>query len=510
MMIGVSVQKNDDRCLQEQLRTVLLEAIHAGSLPSDEALPSCRKLSHQLGISRNTVAIVYESLTDDGYIVSRPRSGYYLHPDYYPAALPSASPESVMLARRSGMLKSTLQPHALRDKHTHIAPNWHSRLTQRPSRYEGILKPSNWRNYPYPFIYGQLDTQQFPLPQWRSVTRRLLSGSRDKNWLNDRIDQDDPLLIEQLCKRVLPRRGIFAQPDEILITLGSQNALYMLSKLLLDSRSKMGMENPGYREAANVFQHFGASIEFHQIDSQGMVLSEASTRCDYLYITPSHQVPTGITMSQGRRHSLIQQAISYDQIIIEDDYDAELHGDKNAFPALKAGLASQRVIYLGSFSKAFAPGLRLGYIVADSDLIDEMRALRRLMYRHPPGGSQQQVAQFIAQGHYERHLKTHTADTDRRRDTLREALERYIPEFACHSSPRASAFWLKTPASLDTQRLAWQASQHGVLIEPGFQHFFDSAPPRHFLRLGFQAISTEQIVPGIQQFADACLLSACN
>ena len=184
--------------------------------------------------------------------------------------------------------------------------------------------------------------------------------------------------------------------------------------------------------------------------------------------------------------------------MIEDDYDAEIHGDQFALPALKASAQSARIIYMGSLSKALSPGLRMGYIVADAELIDELRALRRLMYRHPPAALQHQLAQFIAQGYYERYLKQHTQEIDQRRDAMRLAIDQALPGCQCISSPRSSAFWMQAEPGIDTQRLAWHAAQRGVLIEPGFQHFFDTAPPRHFFRLGFGAIARERIAPGIE------------
>lgn len=472
-------------CLQEQLREALLEAIRLGSLPCGDALPSCRKLSQQLGVSRNTVAIVYENLVEDGYLISRPRSGYYLHPDYgddsTPADLPALTANTT--ARQT-------------------APSWEKRIIQRPTSYQGILKPGDWSEYAYPFIYGQLDTRLFPIAQWRDVSRRLLSSQRDKPWLCDRIDQDDPLLIEQLRKRILPRRGIFARQEDILITMGTQNALFLVAQLLCHRGTRVAMESPGYREAMNVFAQRGASLQFQTLDSEGMCLSD-SQHCDYLYVMPSHQVPTGITMSRARRDELLAQLPNRDQIVIEDDYDAEIHGDQFALPALKASAQSARIIYMGSLSKALSPGLRMGYIVADAELIDELRALRRLMYRHPPAALQHQLAQFIAQGYYECYLKQHAQDTDRRRDAMRLAIEQALPGCRSHSSHRASAFWMEADASIDTQRLAWHAAQRGVLIEPGFQHFFDTAPPRRFFRLGFGAIDHERIAPGIQRLGAA-------
>tara|TARA_R110002012_G_scaffold5133_15_gene23500 strand:- start:5592 stop:7079 length:1488 start_codon:yes stop_codon:yes gene_type:complete len=483
----LEVDPNAATCLQEQLRETLLEAIRLGSLPSEDALPSCRKLSQQLGISRNTVAIVYETLVEDGYLISRPRSGYYLHPDYNEPSAGCSDP------------LSRLKDH---DNDLISAPNWHSRIAQRPTNYQGILKPGNWSEYDYPFIYGQLDTRLFPLAQWRDVSRRLLGSQRDKPWLRDRIDQDDPLLIEQLRKRILPRRGIFARSEEILITMGTQNALYLIAQLLCHRGTRVALESPGYREAMNVFAHCGASMQFQPLDTGGMCL-EGSQQCDYLYVMPSHQVPTGVTMSRQRREALLAQLTQHDQIVIEDDYDAEIHGDQFALPALKASAQSSRIIYMGSLSKALSPGLRMGYVVADADLIDELRALRRMMYRHPPAALQHQLAQFISQGYYERYLKLHVEEIDRRRDAMRLAIDQALPGCISHSSVRSSAFWMESDASIDTQRLAWHAAQRGVLIEPGFQHFFDAAPPRRFFRLGFGAIEQARIGPGIHRLGRA-------
>ncbi|WP_251977783.1 aminotransferase-like domain-containing protein [Salinicola avicenniae] len=471
------------RGLQEQLREALLAAIHTGTIPVDEALPSCRKLSLQLGVSRNTVALVYEGLVEDGYLVSRPRSGYYLHDAYHGA-------------------DALETPVSMRDEVVD-APLWGNRFTHRPSHLQGVLRPSNWMHYEFPFVYGQLDTRLFPLEQWRESSRQLLGGRRDRHWLGDRYDQDDPMLIEQLRTRVLPKRGIHARSDEILITLGSQNALFLIAQLLFDARTRVAVENPGYREAANVFLRQGAQLSYQAIDAEGMCLDAGATGSDYLYVTPSHQGPTGVTMSQARREALIEQIQQRDQIVLEDDYDAEVNFDRHALPALKASRAGSRVIYMSSLSKPLSPGLRLGYLVADAELIDELRALRRLMYRHPPSSLQQQVAQFLSQGHYDRYLRLFAEEMSRRWEAMDTSLRRELPMCRRVGGDHASVFWLEAPETVDTQRLAWQAAQHGVLIEPGFQHFFDRVPPRNFMRLGFGAIDVERIGPGIERLARA-------
>lgn len=487
-MIDHYIHLNFDhqRGLQEQLRETLVSTILSGGFPVDEPLPSCRKLSQQLAVSRNTVALVYESLLDNGYLVSRPRSGYYLHPDYRSGDAAHEPPRIALLH------KGEPSCDVMGDR----APDWSARLKMQPSLKHGVLRPSNWTRYPYPFVYGQPIRELFPLERWREVSRTVLRGDRDPSWMNDRFDRDDEMLVEQLRTRVLPKRGIWARPDEILVTLGSQNALYLLATLLMGKGVRVAMENPGFRDALSLFELRGADIQLQSVDDQGLVLDSRLHGCDYLYVTPGHQVPTGVAMSAARRTALLRQIRQHDQVVIEDDYDAEFNLDHQAQPALKASDASGRVIYMSSLSKAFSPGLRIGYLVADAELIDELRALRRLMYRHPPLNNQRMLAEFLAQGHYDSHLRRFREEHRRRRDTLRLALDDELPGCQPMGSPGASAFWLQAPEGVDTQRLAWAAAQQGVLFEAGAQFFFNEAPPTNFMRLGFHAIDAARIGEG--------------
>lgn len=479
------------RGLQEQLRESLVSAILGGVFPADEPLPSCRKLSQQLAVSRNTVALVYESLLDNGYLISRPRSGYYLHPDY-------CQPSDAVLR-----MTPLHQAESNDDSRAAHAPDWAARFRMQPSLRHGVLRPSNWSRFTYPFIYGQPISELFPLERWREVSRKNLSGERDQSWLGDRFDRDDEQLIEQLRTRVLPKRGIWARADEILVTMGSQNALYLLASLLMARGVRVAVENPGFRDAAGIFDLHGAQVHWQDVDDEGLVVDPRLNDCQYLYVTPSHQVPTGVAMSVARRDQLMRQIREHDQVLIEDDYDADLNLDQHPLPALKAGDSSGRVIYMSSLSKAFAPGLRIGYLVADAELIDELRALRRLMYRHPPLNNQRMLADFLAQGHYDAHLRRFREEHARRRELLCRALESELGQCRPMGSPGASACWLAAPQGVDTQRLAWAAAQRSVLIESGAQFFLDQREvPSNFMRLGFHAIDAELIRPGIRQLAE--------
>ncbi|OZI25875.1 GntR family transcriptional regulator [Bordetella genomosp. 9] len=479
------------RGLQDQLREALVAAILDGVFPSDAPLPSCRDLGRQIGMSRNTVALVYDSLVEKGFLQSRPRSGYYLHPDY----------------RAEGALACETRPAQAPaapdcgDTGDH-APSWGRRLRLASQVRQGVLRPSNWRDYVYPFAYGQADTQRFPIAAWRRASRDILGAAHRSAWLNDAVDQDDPELIAQLRTRVLPRRGIHAAPGEILVTLGSQNALYLLATLLLGPDVRVGIENPGFRDAWNVFEIQDAEVSLHAVDDQGIVLDDDLARCDYIYVTPSHQVPTGVTMSAARRDALWRQAMRHDQVLIEDDYEADLDLTRHPPPALKASDRHGRVIYLSSFSKSLAPGLRLGYMVADEELIGELRALRRLICRHVPLNNQRLLARFLAHGDYDAHLRRYRGEHARKHERLCAAIDRHLPDCRYNEANGAGALWLDAPAATSTQKLAWAAARRSVLIEPGFPNFFDAEPPDRHFRLGFTAIGAERIEPGIALLAE--------
>ena len=473
--------------LQQQLRQWLVDAILSGIFPPHEALPSCRQLAEQLHISRNTVALVYESLLDKGYLVSRPRSGYYLHPAYHEVPPPHHAP--------APSHPTAPDPQALRVQ-------WSQRVRDSAAALHGALKPRDWEQFRYPFAYGQADSQLFPRRAWRDAERHMLSTKNLAYWACDSRDQDDPELIEQLRTRVLPKRGIWAQPRQILITMGSQNALYLTARLLTGPGVRVGMENPGYPDARNMFQLHHADIRLHDVDAQGLVVDASLQDCQYIYVTPSHQVPTGVTLSSARRQALWAMAQQHDQVLIEDDYDADLHLADDPQPALKSCDTQGRIIYMSSFSKSLAPGLRMGYIVADEELIDELRALRRLMYRHPPLNLQRQLAYFLAQGDYDAHLRNYRDTYRRKHAQLQSALQRHLDSCSYSTSLGAASFWLTAPDGVDTQRLTWAAARRSIMIEPGGSHFLGEHCPHRFFRLGLHAIALERIEPGVQLLAD--------
>ncbi len=487
--------------LQAQLRRRLVAAILDGQIPAGSALPSCRALARSLKIARNTVVLTYQDLVEEGYLVSRERSGFYVNPD--------------ILRNRAGQLR-TVTPATMPPKGevsgcdaiNRSSPDWARRLKRAPSQQRSIVKPQNWADQPYPFIYGQVDQNIFPLSAWRECSRQALSIDSVRDWSKDRFTEDDPMLVEQIRARLLPRRGVLVQPDEILVTVGAQNALYLLVSLLFDERTRFGIEDPGYTDARNIAALRTNRVSGLDVDDQGLVVNERLSGCDYVYTTPSHQFPTTVTMTMSRRRALLDAARRDDFIIIEDDYESEIAHTGTPQPALKSLDTHDRVIFIASLSKTLAPGLRLGYMVGPRAFIREARALRRLMLRHPAANNQRTVALFLADGHYDGLLRRlcHIY-----RDRLLEAsaaLARYLPDFTVNAAVGGSALWLKGPSQLDMTAVEAEALKRGVVIESGRVHFHqqpDAAEvPRDrssYSRLGVSSIPIERIEPGIKILA---------
>ena len=467
---------------QRQLREMIVSAILDDKLPLEIPLPSSRELAKHLGVARNTVVLAYQQLIDEGYLVSRERSGYYIN--------------KTMLEGRV-----RVEQLQLSDEHNK-PPDWARHIKFHPSKQRNIVKPGDWKKYPYPFLFGQLDPDLFPVADWRECCRQALSVSDIQDVTPDAIDIDDPMLIEQIQARILPRRGVWAARDEILITMGAQQALYILADLLIEPGTPVGIENPGYPDARNIFELKSPRLVPLEVDELGVVPGDDLNSCDFVYVTPSHQSPTTVTMPLDRREHLLKQAAEHDFLIIEDDYESEINFVGEPTPALKSLDASDRVIYVGSLSKTLAPGLRLGYMVAPKPLIKEARALRRLMVRHPPANNQRIVALFLSMGHHDSLIHRLSETYEDRWQVMGKALNRYLPESSRIPSFGGTSYWVEGPAGLDTRKLKECARQAGILIESGDICFMQADPPQNYIRLGYSAISANQIEPGIKKLAD--------
>ena len=464
--------------LQTQIRQSVAEAILSGRFRPGDKLPSSRKLAKHLGVSRITVTLAYTELLADDYLTARGRSGYYISPT-------APQPPRFPVTRR----KDTV--------------DWAATLPPPPKGAAGLDKPPDWRHYRYPFIYGQADEALFDRSNWRLCALRAL-GSRDYDALTqDYFDRDDPKLIEFILRHTLPRRGIIAQPDEVLITMGAQNALWLAAQVLLGPGRTAVLENPCYPSLRDVLRHRGCPVQDVDVDADGLPPAAIAPETDVVFTTPSHQCPTTATMPLTRRKALLEAAARDNFLIVEDDYEFEMSFLKAPSPALKSLDAEGRVIYVGSFSKSLFPGLRLGYLVGARPFIDAARALRTTVLRHPPGHIQRTCAYFLSLGHYDALIRRIGDAFHQRRTAMEAAIAHHGLQVAGHGVFGGSAFWMQAGAGQDMGDIATRLRGKGVLIEPGQPFFKAGQDARHFYRLAYSSIPAARIEGGIAALAEA-------
>lgn len=465
--------------LQMQLRNALVDVIVDGNLPTGRRVPSSRSLAELANVSRTTASIVLEKLVADGFLEARSRDGYYV----------SSQTRQHSLARAQFDAPDPM-------------PDWSTRMKQVDTKYPWLARPPGWQSCPYRFVYGELNSQTFPFADWRDASRSALGKPAIEMWGQDVDGDEHPELIEQIINKILPRRGIAAKAHQVILTLGTQHGLYLLAQTLFRSGTKVGVEDPGYMDARSIFARSGAELRAIPLDAFGMTVDKRLSDCDYIYCTPSHQAPTGVTMSTERRLALLSHASLNDRIIIEDDYEPELKYDGAAAAALKAMDRSGRVIYLSSLSKLVCPGLRIGYVVGAEGLVSEMKSLRKLMMRQLPGNNLTSAAQFIRQGHYDRLIGNVRRSLEVKAKIIVDTLRAELPVARLEAPVGGSAIWMEIPGRPDAASIRAACFKAGVLIDP-VEPYFASTPKETWLRLNFASIATELVERGTRTFAKA-------
>ena len=468
--------------LQSQIRQKLVEGILNGNFAAGSKLPSTRKLAEQLGVARNTVVLAYEQLIEEDYIESRQRSGFFINPH--------------ILEGHVGFQGRVL---AKSDQD----PRWLKRIRINIKQATQFHWPTNWQQYPFPFIDGHFDSSLYPVAQWREASRMALGARIIDEGEGDEGYVDHPALIEEIRTKVLPRRGITAEANEILITLGGQNAHYLLSRLLVDNTTSVAMERPGNPSVRQLFTQEGAKIINCPVDEHGLVVSKRLNDAQLIYVTPSHQIPTAVTMPNQRRRSLIKQASQHDQLIIEDDLEHENNYLGRPHPALRGMDTENRVIYVSAFPKVLAPGLRIGFIVAAPELINQARRLRQIVIGRPGMVTQLTAAFFLSLGHYDAFMSRLHRIMRKRWDALRtDALNHYLRDVEIELPTQGgTALWVQCPDEIEVNTLVKEAAKRGILIEPDGHYYSDQEHPRNYFRLGVTSIPQENIREGVKQLA---------
>ena len=472
------IQLDSRRGLASQLYLALRERILDGRLCSGTRLPAGRELAELLGVSRNTVARAVDQLYAEGYVQARVGDGTYvaplaLHSEPAARAVTSPAPSAALLRVQAQQLR---------------------------------VPPSG---APRAFRVGVPAFDLFPFETWARLQARFWRKPSP-----ERLGYGDPAGDAQLRELVAAylrnSRGLHCDPEQIVITCGAQQAISLCAQLLVDPGARVAIENPGYRAAGHAFAAAGAELCGVAVDRDGLDVAalEQVQDCRLAYITPSHQYPTGVTLSLARRLALLEWAERQDGWIIEDDYDGEYRYSGTPLAPLAALDRQGRVIYVGTFCKIAFPALRLGYLVLPPALAPVFAQRRALDMRNSEIGTQVVMAEFIAGGHFQRHIRRMRAAARSRRDALLRAWPAAIPGCAALPAVEAGLHLCVRVDSLQREaELVAAAVAVGVEVTPLSGYWLaDSDVPadqRAGLVLGFAAVPEAQIAEAVQALCKA-------
>jgi GntR family transcriptional regulator/MocR family aminotransferase len=475
MSLRIDIDRSSKTGLRDQIHFEISRHILDGILEPGVKLPSCRHLARELSVSLNTVLGSYNRLLEGNLIESKQRSGYFVRKDLRitPAEQPKTTYSQVNL-----------------DEHINGGDN--------SVKYSYIPRPANWRDFPYPFVCGQIDVNRFPLAEWRECTR-LAMNKRDLSvWSGDNFYQDSEELLEQIKSRILPRRGIYARPQEILITMGAQQALYIAASILRGKGKVVAIEDPCYPETREILNGMYDDVRPIPVDQDGMIVDDRLKGVDLVCITANRQFPTTASMSSERRQALLKMANQENFLIIEDDYESDVDY-RNASPlALQREDQSGRVIYITSLSKGLAPGLRIGFMIANEKIIDEARASRGLMIRNPPMILQNTAALFLRFGHYDALLSSLHNVFERRWNLTQSILHKEFSDFEITGAFGGTTFVLEDPQKrgISTQ-IVKRSLDEGLVIEAIANCFCDRREGENYFRLGVSSVPVTKIEGGL-------------
>jgi GntR family transcriptional regulator/MocR family aminotransferase len=460
--------------VQRALRQLILDGVLAPGL----RLPATRALAQSLGVSRDTVEMAYAQLRLDGYLRRQAGSGSFVSPTIgasllgKPAmTLPPLSAQPVALSARGAQILAS----------------------------GGVADQQSVKA----FATGLPETRAFPVDVWERL-RRQAAGEHHVLLHGD--PQGAEPLRQAIADYVNLERGARATADQVLVLSSTRQALYLCAQVLADAHGPILMEDPGYFGARKAFEMAQLQIVPVPVDAHGLSIEHLRadrSGANTIYVTPSHQYPTGATLALERRLALTAWAAERQGWIIEDDYDSQFHYAGLPTACVQGLDAQQRTIYLGTFAKSLYPGLRIGYMVLPPALVKPMTYARSILDGHTPQLDQLTLARFIADGHFAAHVRAMRKVYAVRRDAMAQAVQRHLPHVVTAQLPPGG---LQMPCllhegrdELDTLRLAAQA---GIVL-PGLSRLYATPPERGGWLLGFAALTPHEIDSGIVRLARA-------
>jgi GntR family transcriptional regulator/MocR family aminotransferase len=468
--------------IQRALRALILE----GALPPGMKLPATRALAQSLGMARDTVENAYVQLQRDGFVTRQLGSGSYV--------------SDTLGQRLQGAERRRLKPRTpARDK---LAPTLG--LSQRG---QAILDSGGVTDQKVvqAFATGLPETRTFPLQVWERLQRQVLQDCSSQVMLHGDPQGAEPLR-QAIATYLNLERGAQVHTDQILVLSSTRQALFLCAQLLADAGQPILMEDPGYFGAKKAFESAEAQVIPIGVDAQGLRTDllhadHSGARC--VYVTPSHQYPTGVTLTLARRLELIRWAADHGRWILEDDYDSEFHYDGLPTACVQGLDPFQRTLYIGTFGKTLYPGLRIGYMALPAPLVRAFTHARSILDGHTPQVLQLTLARFLESGHYNSHVRAMRKLYARRRTCMLEALHRHLGHVV---TPLQPAGGMQIPCYLKSgwseERSIAQAAQAGVHL-PGLSRLYLGARPQPGWLLGYASLSEQEMESAILQLARA-------
>lgn len=466
----------------QRIYDLLRAQIADGTLPAGASAPSTRALAADLGVSRTTVTAAYGQLAAEGFLVtSAGRVARIATPP-----VPLAPPGPARVARSAPALSA-----------------YGERVSTLPMPVLHQTKQGGVN-----FLYGAVSSRDFPALIWKRAYQAELLHQPDSLYY---VAPEGDASLRRALQAYLGRaRGLVCDSEQIVVVNGTQQALDLCARVLLDPGDTFAFEDPGYLIARHCFEASGGvplpvPVDEHGLDTRRL---PADGRARLAYVTPSHQFPLGGVLPVGRRLELLEWAQRHDAWIIEDDYDGEFRYGQRPIDALQSIDSNGRVIYIGTFSKALSPHLRLGYMILPHDLVTVFRQAKRLSDRHSAVIDQRVLASLIEGGAYERHVRRVRREYERRRAALLDAIAHLLPQSARVTGTAAGlhvTLWLPFLDSKDEAALVAAAHEKGVGVYPVSQLYaaptVDARSRRAGLILGYASVPVERVREGIQILA---------
>jgi GntR family transcriptional regulator/MocR family aminotransferase len=460
--------------LHRQVYEQWREGILSGRFRPGERVPSTRELAESLAVSRGTISEAWDQLIAEGYLETSPGSGTFVCRQL---------PDRLLIAGAASRGHAGTKVKVRLSRYgAGLTEDW-----RRVSSQGGVIR----------FSPGTPDRENFPFMLWRRLVGRHLRRLAPSVFNYAENSPGDERLRSEIAAYVTRLRAVRCSPEDIIIVSGSQQGLDLCARLLIEPGNEVGMENPGYPGARRAFAAYGARLQPLPIDPSGVVLGRLARTTRLIYVTPSHQYPTGISMSLARRLELIEWAKRSGAVLVEDDYSSEYRYSGPPLPSLQGLATGVAVIYVGTFSKVMFPGLRIGYVIAPPSAVPFFTRAKWLADRQTPMLEQAVLADFLAEGHMERHIRRMRRLYGLRREALLDSLHKH---FADRARVLGDAAGMHAMVRFDDDRILERAARNRVELVKADDYYLTKAPGNEFI-FGFSALPERTIQEGIKRLA---------